>query len=71
MTANTCITLHADPESPESFMLRPKRSRWESTKYTLWVKSQPCACCNQQADDPHHIIGHGQGEWVQNLMISL
>lgn len=55
------ITLQADPESPESFMLRPKRRRWESTKYTRWVKSQPCACCNQQADDPHHIIGYGQG----------
>jgi len=55
------ITLQADPESPESFMLRPKRRRWESAKYTRWVKSQPCACCNMQADDPHHIIGYGQG----------
>jgi len=55
------ITLQADPESPESFMLRPKRRRWENAKYTRWVKSQPCACCNMQADDPHHIIGYGQG----------
>ncbi|MFN2046964.1 DUF968 domain-containing protein [Pantoea agglomerans] len=55
------ITLQADPESPESFMLRPKRRRWKNAKYTRWVKSQPCACCNMQADDPHHIIGYGQG----------
>jgi len=55
------ISLHADPESPESFMKRPKRKRWESTTYTRWVKSQKCACCGTQADDPHHIIGHGQG----------
>lgn len=55
------ISLCADPESPESFMKRPKRKRWESEKYTRWVKSQTCACCGIQADDPHHIIGHGQG----------
>ncbi|MDU1575403.1 MAG: DUF968 domain-containing protein [Pantoea sp.] len=55
------ISLVADPESPESFMLRPKRKRWESEKYTRWVKAQKCACCGKQADDPHHIIGHGQG----------
>lgn len=61
MTANTLIKLDADPESPESFMLRPKRRRWENAEYTRWVKSQECACCNRQADDPHHIIGHGQG----------
>ncbi|WP_367396287.1 DUF968 domain-containing protein [Pantoea sp. Ep11b] len=55
------ISLQADPESPESFMKRPKRKRWENEKYTRWVKSQSCACCGSQADDPHHIIGHGQG----------
>lgn len=55
------ISLRTDPESPESFMKRPKRKRWESEKYTRWVKSQSCACCGIQADDPHHIIGHGQG----------
>lgn len=55
------IDLRTDPESPESFMKRPKRKRWESEKYTRWVKSQTCACCGIQADDPHHIIGHGQG----------
>ncbi|OCG72975.1 DUF968 domain-containing protein [Gilliamella sp. Occ4-3] len=51
-----------DPESPESFMLRPKMRRWESAKYTQWVKAQPCVCCGKQADDPHHIIGYGQGK---------
>ncbi|WP_433961879.1 DUF968 domain-containing protein, partial [Escherichia coli] len=30
-------------------------------KYTRWVKTQPCACCGKPADDPHHLIGHGQG----------
>lgn len=59
--AKKVLKLRIDPESPESFMLRPKRHRWENEKYTRWVKSQPCACCNQQADDPHHLIGHGQG----------
>lgn len=55
------ISLQADPESPESFMKRPKRKRWENEKYTRWAKSQSCACCGSHADDPHHIIGHGQG----------
>ncbi|ENR2666181.1 DUF968 domain-containing protein [Escherichia coli] len=55
------LALKVDPESPESFMLRPKRRRWVNEKYTRWVKTQPCACCGKPADDPHHLIGHGQG----------
>lgn len=55
------LTILIDPESPESYMLRPKRRRWESPEYTRWVKMQPCECCRQPADDPHHIIGHGLG----------
>lgn len=55
------MALQADPDSPESFMLRPKRRRWENEKYTRWVKSQPCECCRRPADDPHHIIGNGMG----------
>ncbi|MBP2197201.1 DUF968 domain-containing protein [Pantoea cypripedii] len=55
------VGLAIDPESPESFMKRPKRRRWVNEKYTRWVKAQTCACCNKPADDPHHIIGHGQG----------
>ncbi|MGL5370810.1 MAG: DUF968 domain-containing protein [Plesiomonas shigelloides] len=50
-----------DDQPPASFMLRPKRIRWESTKYTRWVKTQPCVCCGATADDPHHLIGSGQG----------
>lgn len=59
--AKKVLALKVDPESPESFMLRPKRRRWESDKYTRWVKQQPCMCCNKPADDPHHLIGHGMG----------
>ena len=55
------LALRIDPESPESFMLRPKRRRWENEKYTRWVKVQPCEGCRRPADDPHHIIGHGMG----------
>lgn len=55
------LKLIADPESPESFMLRPKRRRWINPVYTRWVKTQPCECCRRPADDPHHIIGHGMG----------
>lgn len=55
------LALTADPESPESFMLRPKRRRWTCEKYTRWVKTQPCSGCCRPADDPHHIIGHGMG----------
>lgn len=57
--AKPVINLAVDPESPESFMKRPKRRRWENEKYTRWVKQQPCACCGSPADDPHHIIGYG------------
>lgn len=57
----TAITLKIDPEPTQSFMLRPKLKPWRSEKYTRWVKSQPCVCCGQQADDPHHLIGHGLG----------
>ncbi|WP_318393517.1 DUF968 domain-containing protein [Enterobacter sp.] len=59
--AKQVLALRIDPESPESFMLRPKRKRWENEKYTRWVKAQPCACCANPADDPHHLIGYGQG----------
>ncbi|HGY3930768.1 TPA: DUF968 domain-containing protein [Citrobacter koseri] len=59
--AKKVVAVKVDPETPESFMLRPKRRRWENEKYTQWVKAQPCVCCNKQADDPLHLIGHGQG----------
>lgn len=57
----TLVSITVDPESPESFMKRPKCRRWINEKYTRWVKAQPCACCGKPADDPHHLIGHGQG----------
>ncbi len=60
-TAARVLALTIDTETPESFMLRPKRRRWENPTYTRWVKAQRCACCNNPADDPHHVIGHGQG----------
>lgn len=59
--AKKVLTLKIDPETPESFMLRPKRRRWTNEKYTRWVKALPCICCNKPADDPHHLIGHGMG----------
>lgn len=59
--AKKVVALKIDPETPESLMLKPKRRRWENEKYTRWAKSQQCMCCNNPADDPHHLIGHGQG----------
>lgn len=55
------IQLTVDPEPPTSFMLRPKLAVWECDKYKQWVKKQPCVCCGDQADDPHHIINVGLG----------
>lgn len=55
------VATTVDAESPLTFMKRPKRIRWENGNYLAWVKTQPCACCGQQADDPHHLIGWGQG----------
>ncbi len=50
-----------DPESPQTLMKRPKRTRWDKPKYLAWVKTQPCECCSRPSDDPHHLIGWGQG----------
>lgn len=55
------LALKIDDEPPASFMRIPKRYRWESAKWLKWVKSQQCCGCGGSADDPHHIIGHGQG----------
>lgn len=32
-----------------------------SRKYLNYVKSLPCVITGAPADDPHHLIGHGQG----------
>ena len=50
-----------DPEAPATLFARPKRIRWISPRFIEWVKTQPCACCGQPADDAHHLIGWGQG----------
>lgn len=55
------VGVMVDPAPPQSFMRLPKRLRWESRDYLNWVKTQPCECCQQQSDDPHHLIGWGQG----------
>ena len=60
-TQKPIMALAIDPESPESFLLRPKRRRWVNEQYTRWVKTQPCESCRRPADDPHHIVGHGMG----------
>ena len=36
-----------------------KQNNWRNKKYTDWVKRQPCMIMHCQADDPHHIMGHG------------
>ncbi len=52
----------ADAEPPAMFMLRPKPMHWECADYLRYVKAQACVVCGKQADDPHHLIGHGQGK---------
>lgn len=42
-------------------MKRPKRIRWTAPRYLEWIKTQPCECCGKPSDDPHHLIGWGQG----------
>ncbi|VVT52221.1 Uncharacterized protein, YdfU family [Kosakonia radicincitans] len=55
------VSLIVDPVAPKTLFRLPKRSRWENPKFLAWVKTQPCACCGNPADDPHHLIGWGQG----------
>lgn len=51
-----------DAEPPAMFMLRPKPAHWACSDYLRYVKAQACVVCGKQADDPHHLIGHGQGK---------
>lgn len=55
------VSLTVDPVAPKTQLRTPKRSRWEKPQFLAWVKTQPCACCGNPADDPHHLIGWGQG----------
>ncbi|HFZ9214438.1 TPA: DUF968 domain-containing protein [Salmonella enterica subsp. diarizonae serovar 61:r:-] len=55
------LTLNIDSDPAAGYMRKPKMIRLELPGYTQWVKRQPCCGCGRQADDPHHIIGHGFG----------
>ncbi|MEQ1963419.1 DUF968 domain-containing protein [Xenorhabdus khoisanae] len=55
------LVVEVEAEPPASFMRSPKLRPWRNTKWLQWVKSQSCVGCQRPADDPHHIIGHGQG----------
>lgn len=55
------LTLSIDSDPVTGYMRKPKMIRLELPGYTHWVKRQPCCGCGKQADDPHHIIGHGFG----------
>ncbi|EPE8326051.1 DUF968 domain-containing protein [Escherichia albertii] len=57
----TVVSIAVDPESPALYLQRQKPQREEMPVYTRWVKTQKCMTCGNQADDPHHIIGHGLG----------
>ncbi|EKK8358905.1 DUF968 domain-containing protein [Salmonella enterica] len=57
--AKPVLVLAANDDPPAGYMRKPKMQRLELPEYTRWVKCQPCCGCGKQADDPHHIIGHG------------
>ncbi|HDN1306513.1 DUF968 domain-containing protein [Escherichia coli] len=57
----TVVSIAVDPESPAQHLQRQKPQREDMPVYTRWVKTQKCMTCGNQADDPHHIIGHGLG----------
>ncbi|MBJ8809850.1 DUF968 domain-containing protein [Citrobacter koseri] len=61
MLEKPVVRLSIDPEPPAAFFARPKRHRWQNADYISWVKTQPCCCCGNPADDAHHLIGYGQG----------
>lgn len=54
------IRFEVDPEPAASFMARPKLTRWESTGYLKFVRSQPCVVTGTtEGVEAHHVIGHG------------
>lgn len=55
------VKLVTDSDPPAGYMRKPKMQRLELPEYTRWVKRQRCCGCGGQADDPHHITGHGFG----------
>ena len=46
---------------PDAFALLPKCAVYRNKRYTDWVKTLPSCISGLLADDPHHLIGHGQG----------
>ncbi len=56
------LSLQVDDECWSLYQARPKLKRWESRKYLNAVKTLPCVVCDCPSDDPHHLIGHGQGK---------
>lgn len=55
------IKFDVDPEPPAMFMGRPKSTRWQSTAYLQFVRSQPCVVTGStEGIEAHHVIGHGQ-----------
>lgn len=69
---NKVVTLTVDPDSPAQYLRRQKPQREEMPVYTRWVKTQKCMTCGNQADDPHHIIGHrlgGMGTKADDLFV--
>jgi len=38
-----------------------KDSPYRNKEYLDWVKEQPCVITGLPADDPHHVIGVGEG----------
>lgn len=61
LTKSAMKVFKVDEKVSGAFVLLPKRTRAEDSKYTRWVKTRPCCGCGERSDDPHHIIGHGQG----------
>lgn len=55
------VSVVVDPVAPQTLYARPKRTSWVNPKFLAWVKTQPCTCCGNPADDAHHLIGWGQG----------
>lgn len=56
------LSLVVDAEPPALFMPRAKPLYWSSRAYLQWLKTQDCCCCGKPSDDPHHVIGYGQGK---------
>ncbi|EKS54528.1 putative cytoplasmic protein [Citrobacter freundii ATCC 8090 = MTCC 1658 = NBRC 12681] len=56
---------HCDDHLRDHYSEQPAElaigNRWTAPRYLAWIKTQPCESYRRPADDPHHLIGHGQG----------